>query len=177
MRVLVTAASRHGATREIAAAIGRALGRAGLDADVRPIESLDGPGVFDGYDAAVIGSAVYYGHWLEPARELASLNAVALEHLPVWLFSSGPVGTAAGGQLPAGDHVDVAALVQSTRALDHRVFGGKLDRAQLGFRERAVVAALRGTDGDARDWAAIDAFADEIAARLLAGEGAGEQPV
>jgi hypothetical protein len=38
MRVLVAVASRHGATREIAEAIGRTLRERGLDAQVRDVE-------------------------------------------------------------------------------------------------------------------------------------------
>jgi menaquinone-dependent protoporphyrinogen oxidase len=45
-----------------------------------------------GYDAVVLGSAVYFGHWLEEARELLLRCAIAPWDLPVWIFSSGPVG-------------------------------------------------------------------------------------
>jgi menaquinone-dependent protoporphyrinogen oxidase len=37
---------------------------------------------FDGYDAAVIGSAMYGGHWIEPARELVERHKVALTRIP-----------------------------------------------------------------------------------------------
>ncbi|MET0768833.1 MAG: flavodoxin domain-containing protein, partial [Solirubrobacteraceae bacterium] len=89
MRVLVTAASRHGATHEIADAIAAGLKRRGLDAEARHAEDL---GSADGYDAYVIGSAVYVGRWLDTARELVEGNAEALASRPVWLFSSGPLG-------------------------------------------------------------------------------------
>ena len=55
----------------------------------RPAEEVDS---LDGYDACVIGSAVYVGHWLDPARELVETHARALAGRPVWLFSSGPLG-------------------------------------------------------------------------------------
>jgi menaquinone-dependent protoporphyrinogen oxidase len=67
MRVLVTAATRHGATEEIAAAIGEVLAGRGLDPTVAAPEQVKG---VDGDDAVVLGSAVYAGHWLKPAREL-----------------------------------------------------------------------------------------------------------
>jgi menaquinone-dependent protoporphyrinogen IX oxidase len=60
-----------------------------------------GPGPFaaaeqvrevDGYDAVVLGSAVYAGHWLKPAREPVGRLGTFLADRPVWLFSSGPVG-------------------------------------------------------------------------------------
>ena len=51
---LVTAASRHGATYEIADAIGRTLAERGLDVRVVHAEDV---GAVDGYDAVVLGSA------------------------------------------------------------------------------------------------------------------------
>ena len=52
MRVLVTAATKHGATREIAQVIGDALGDQGLDPTVIEPEQVD---TVDDYDAVVLG--------------------------------------------------------------------------------------------------------------------------
>jgi hypothetical protein len=88
MKVLVTAATKHGATAEIAAAIGEVLGgEPGLDAAVIPPEQV---ATIDGDDAVVLGSAVYAGHWLAAAKELVDRAGDALAGKPVWLFSSGP---------------------------------------------------------------------------------------
>jgi menaquinone-dependent protoporphyrinogen oxidase len=46
------------------------------------------------------------------------------------------------------------------------VFPGKLDRAKLGFTQRAIVAALHAPDGDFRDRGQIEAWAKEISATL-----------
>jgi menaquinone-dependent protoporphyrinogen oxidase len=54
MKVLVAAASRHGATQEIAEAIGRALDAEDMDASVATIEEVGDP---TGYDAVILGSA------------------------------------------------------------------------------------------------------------------------
>jgi menaquinone-dependent protoporphyrinogen oxidase len=166
MRVLVSAASKHGATAGIAEEIGRTL-REALEAsgeeavvDVRPAGDVISVG---GYDAVVLGSAVYAGHWLESARELARDYADALAERPVWLFSSGPIGDP---PKPEEDPVDVAPILESTGARGHRVFAGKLDRRTLGFAERAIMLALRAPEGDFRDWEAIRAWAREIAAAL-----------
>jgi menaquinone-dependent protoporphyrinogen oxidase len=56
--MLVSAASRHGATAEIAQAIGQALSEQGLTVAVIPPRDVRG---LDGYDAVIIGSAVYMG--------------------------------------------------------------------------------------------------------------------
>ena len=104
MKVLVTAASRHGATTEVAASIGAALAAEGIKTEVLcPSEVRR----VDGFDAAIIGSAVYMGRWMEPARELVQREKVALTHMPVWLFSSGPIGDP---PTPAQESLDGAAL-------------------------------------------------------------------
>jgi menaquinone-dependent protoporphyrinogen oxidase len=99
-RVLVTAASRHGSTHEIADALARGLqeaaGDRGLTAATLHAENRPDPSAFD---AVVLGSGVYGGSWLEPARELAHRHAAVLRARPLWLFSSGPIG---GAAVPAG---------------------------------------------------------------------------
>jgi len=79
MRVLVTAATRYGATDEIAQVIAEVLGEHGLEATLLPPEQVEG---VDGYDAVVVGSAVYAGQWLKPARELVERHAGALAGRP-----------------------------------------------------------------------------------------------
>jgi menaquinone-dependent protoporphyrinogen oxidase len=87
--------------------------------------------------------------------------------VPVWLFSSGPLGPP-DALKPEGDPVDVESLCEAMRAIGHRVFAGRLDKKLLGFGEKAIVVAVRALEGDFRDWEAIDAFAAEISARLAA---------
>jgi len=160
MRVLVTAASKHGATMEIAGTIGDELSRRGVDAVVLPIGEVGG---VHEYDAVVLGSAVYAGQWLMPAKELVLNHAESLRARPVWLFSSGPIGDPAK---PVDDPADAAAMVEASHAAEHRVFAGKLDRANLGLGEKAIAMALCAPQGDFRDWDGIRAWADEIAAAL-----------
>src|SRR5690606_28152094 len=59
-RVLVAYASKMGGTKEIATAIGARLTDGGYLTDVRPVEAVDS---VTGYDAVVLGSAVYAGRW------------------------------------------------------------------------------------------------------------------
>jgi menaquinone-dependent protoporphyrinogen oxidase len=164
MRVLITAATRHDATREIAEAIGAGLVERGIDAETRPIDEVTD---LAGYDAVVLGSAVYMGRWLKPARHFAEHHGTSLAAIPVWLFSSGPLGPPAK-LVATGEPADVTELVKLTGALGHRVFAGRLQRERLGFAERAVAKAVHAPEGDCRDWSAIDGFAGEIAAQLAA---------
>lgn len=164
-RVLVSAASRHGATAEIAQAIGQALSEQGLTVVVIPPADV---GSLDGYDAVIIGSAVYMGHWLDPARELVNRFRDALIGRPVWLFSSGPVGKPSSKLVQSMDQdpADLPGILEATRARDHRRFAGKLDRKQLSLPQRASLLVFRGLQGDFRDWAGIRQWADGIARQL-----------
>jgi menaquinone-dependent protoporphyrinogen oxidase len=165
MRVLVTAATKYGATAEIAQAIGDALRDRGLEPTVLPPGQVEG---IDGYDAVVLGSAVYAGHWLKPAQELVDRWAGALTGRPVWLFSSGPVGDPSRKlvQQMGVDPVDVGDILTATKARGHRMFAGKLDRKNLGFAQRAALLAFRGLEGDFRDWTEIRSWAQGIARDL-----------
>jgi menaquinone-dependent protoporphyrinogen oxidase len=165
MKVLVSAASRHGATTEVAATIAAALTAAGADAVAVVPSEVTG---IDGFDAAVIGSAVYVGRWLEPARELLEQHRDALSRIPVWLFSSGPVGHP---PKPVEDPIDVPAMVALVGAREHRLIPGRIDKKRLGLGEKAILAAVRAPEGDFRPWPEIDAWAVEIAG-VLRGDGA-----
>lgn len=165
-RVLVVVASRHGATAEIADALARSLaecpaGRAAaLSAVAVPAHQRPDPAPFD---AVVVGSAVYAGRWLDPARQYAADHAGVLRTRPVWMFSSGPIGDP---PFPPDEPHDAAPLAAITGARAHRVFPGRLDKSRLSFGERAMVTAMRAPVGDFRTWDEIAAWAAEIAATV-----------
>lgn len=163
MKVLVTAASKHGSTGEMARAIGDELAERGIEAAVLLPEEV---GTVEAYEAVVLGSAVYAGRWMKEAKELVDRFEDSLAGKDVWLFSSGPIGDP---PKPEEDPVDVAEIAERTGARDHRVFAGKLVKAQLNFGEKAIVLALRAPEGDFRDWGEIKAWAAEIADALGSG--------
>ena len=167
MNVLVAYGSKHGATKGIAERIAETLQAAGQEAAVQPVEAA---GELGGYDAFVIGSAVYADRWTREATEFVQRHRVMLASRPVWLFSSGPIGTMATKHEPAAPK-GVTAIRRALSPQDHRVFFGawdrsRLDRSKLGFAERII--AKRLPEGDWRDWTAIDAWAAGIARRLPA---------
>ena len=161
MRVLVCAASKYGATGEIARAVADVLAERGCEVTVLPPEKV---GAVEEFDAVVLGSAVYMGQWMKPARELAERSAGALAARPVWLFSSGPVGEPAK---PADNPVDVTKILQASKARDHQIFTGKLAKKHLSFPDRAMASAIRAQEGDFRNWAEIRDWATGIADALL----------
>ena len=162
MKVLVAVASKHGSTEEIAEEVGRVLADTGIDNEVRPVEDVE---ALDGYDAVVLGSAVYMGSWMDIAKHFVERHGEALAIRPVWLFSSGPIGNPPH---PKPDHaVDIGHIVAVTGAREHRLFCGRLDHHSLSFGERAVMLSVHAPEGDHRDWDAIAAWGHDIAGELL----------
>ena len=89
MNILVTYASKYGATQEIAEKIGEVLRQAGLQVDILPVASIRN---LAAYEAVSLGSAVYIGKWHKEAETFLRTNEKILAERPVWLFSSGPTG-------------------------------------------------------------------------------------
>ena len=163
MKILVSAASKHGATADIAKAIGEALTAAGHEAVVLPPDAVTS---LAGYDAVVLGSGLYVGHWLDAAKALVERVGGELADRPVWLFSSGPIGDP---PKPEEDPADLPELMAATGARGHRLFAGLVDKSRLGLGEKVILAAVRAPEGDYRSWDEIRAWAQEIAAALADG--------
>jgi menaquinone-dependent protoporphyrinogen oxidase len=178
MTVLVAYASRHGATAGIAQRIAAALLEAGVPAEARPVQEVRDA---TAYDAFVVGSAAYMFHWLKEATRFVDRHRAVLATRPLWLFSSGPVGT----ELVDKDGKDVFVacrpreweqLVPSLHPRGDRVFFGAWDpdAPPVGIAERIFRRLPVSRDlmpvGDFRDWPAIDSWAGEIATQLRSGE-------
>lgn len=159
MRVLVTVASRHGATREMGDVVAEVLREAGHVVDVAEPDDVDR---VMPYDAVVLGSAVYVGRLAASLRDLVLRQGAHLRLRPVWLFWSGPVGANPTTSVPD----DVQAMVEETGAREARCFVGALDKASLSLSERALVALVRAQDGDFRDLDEVRAWAVGVAAEL-----------
>ncbi|HEX6335932.1 MAG TPA: flavodoxin domain-containing protein [Jiangellaceae bacterium] len=178
MKVLVGYASRHGTTAGIAERIATRLREEGLSADARPVAEVSEIGE---YDAFVIGAAAYMFHWLKDATRFVKRHHRLLADRPLWLFSSGPLGTDLVDE--EGRDIFEATRPKEFDELDdlvhpsgERVFFGAWDpdAPPVGLGERMVrrmpAASAAIPAGDFRDWPAIDAWAAEIAHELDAAE-------
>lgn len=160
MKVLVAVASKHGATLEIGQVIEASIRSCGLEVELKRIEDISS---LSPYGAFVLGSGVYAGHWMRPAREFVEIHEGELKERPVWLFSSGPVGDP---PKPLENPAEVAAVVKRLGARGHRLFPGRIEGSDLGLSEKALVALVRAPDGDFRPWSEITEWSESIAAQL-----------
>ncbi len=172
MSILVAYASKHGATQGIAERITEKLVASGQKAQARSVKAA---GDLADYDAFVIGSAAYMGSWLKEAAEFVRRNRATIAAQPVWLFSSGPLGTEtrdAQGRdlLVVSEPKEFAEFKESIKPRGLQVFFGALDPSKLAFSERLIRSMPAGRallpEGDFRDWTAIEGWAERIAREL-----------
>jgi menaquinone-dependent protoporphyrinogen oxidase len=168
MSVLVAYASKHSSTEEIAERVAATMREAGCAAEARPAAEVRD---LSGYRAVVLGSAVYAKRWRPAARAFARRHMRALKDMPVWLFSSGPLG--APEDHPTAPMPPFAErLAGQVGAREHVMFGGRVPPDPGNFVERAMLRNTSQDKRDARDWPAIDAWARGVAEAVLA-EGQG----
>ena len=127
MRVLIGWGSKRGGTEGIARIIGEELRRSGIDAVVEPASGRS----VQGFDAVIIGGALYANHWHAAAHRLVTRNIAALRRVPVWLFSSGLLDASA-------DKGDIPPISAADWLLMRKAF-----RPRRWRRRRAATGATR----------------------------------
>jgi menaquinone-dependent protoporphyrinogen oxidase len=153
-RILVAYASRRGSTREVAESIAVTLGALEADVETRPAHDVHS---LEGYDGVVLGGGLYAGRLHKDARRFLHRHREALAEVPLAVFAMGP------------DELTEEKVAQSRaqldRALAHEpaiapatvaIFGGVVDPTTFRFPLNRMPAS------DARDWHAIDAWAEEL---------------
>lgn len=160
--ILVTFATKHGSTSEIAKRLANALSQRGFAVTLLPIRLVRDLTPFD----AVV--AVYYGRWQKEAVRFLRANDAILSVKDLWLFSSGPTGTGSTNELLDGWKLptNIAALTERLKPRGIMVFHGVIKLARLTMFERAVVKRVDAPLGDYRDWDSVAAWGAEIATTL-----------
>ena len=170
MDILVTYASKYGATKEIAEKIGEELRQSGLQVDVVSVRGIRN---LNPYKAIILGSAVYVGKWQNEALEFLQTHEKILAERPVWLFSSGPTGEGNAVALVEGSRLPAALqpIADRIQPRDVAVFHGFINPDKLNFIEKWTIKSLvKKPFGDFRDWDAIASWATSIANTLKAVE-------
>ena len=163
--ILVTYASKYGATAEIAAKIGEVLKQAGLSPEIKATDEVND---LSSYEAVVLGSAVYMGRWLKHATKFLKANRKALAAMPVWIFSSGPTGEGDPVEILRGwQHPgSIKASLDQIKPREVVVFHGNVEVEKISAIERKILENVGAGTGDFRDWEAIQAWGHAIANEL-----------
>jgi menaquinone-dependent protoporphyrinogen oxidase len=156
--VLVSYATKHGSTTEVAEAVAGRLRESGHDVDVVAAADVR---TLDGYGAVVLGGALYMGRLHQDAAGFLKRHREALEEMPLAVFAMGPKTMAAADVVASRKQLDhaLAALPELT-PVAVAIFGGVVDPSKLRFPFNRMPAS------DVRDWTAIDAWSREVAVRL-----------
>ena len=154
------------------------LTRGGHTAQAVPVEDSGPP---EQYDAVVLGGARRTcSTGSNPPCSTRTATGTRCAARPVWLFSSGPLGSdevdAEGHDVRAGARPrEFDELTAALSPRGERVFFGAFhpDQKPIGLGERITRAMPAAHDllpgGDFRDWDDIEAWATHIAHELTAG--------
>ena len=182
LRILLVYATRHGSTRDVAAAVAEELRAAGHEVDEQPAAEAPAPA---GYDAVVVGGPMIMG-WHREAMRYLTRQRADLEKLPTALFITAASLTETGENDVQGVPIlkdpwlvkaprDAAKLRSKERyALPQHYLGkvlkkaapvrprgvaffaGSLDLTTMNVFEKLFVLLVVGaTPGDGRNWKAI----------------------
>jgi len=161
-QVLVTYATKYGATAEIAEKIGQVLREAGLRTDVLTVDRVSN---LHSYKAIVLGSAVYIGRWRKQAAKFLKTNEKVLAERLVWLFSSGPTGKGDPVELTEGWRFPkvLQPIADRIQSRDIAVFHGAVVLEKLNPLHKWMIKKVKSPVGDFRDWDAVTSWAMDIA--------------
>jgi len=161
MAILVTYGSKRGGTEGLAKMVADALGEEGFTVDLlkpRQVKSVAG------YDAVIVGGALYAFRWHRAARRFVARHSGELRARPTFFFSSGPLDdSAAKGEIPPVN--GVKALMGRVGARGHATFGGRLPADARGFPAGAMA---KKRAGDWRDGGQVRGWVRSIAPELRA---------
>lgn len=171
--ILVTYASRQGATAEVAEAIGRAIAESGAAVEVRPMKEVTD---LSPYGAVVAGSAIQHCEWLPEAVKFVQTHQRELNQKPFAAFlvcitlAMRDAATLEKSRPGISEwFAPIRALVQPVSeaqfagTLYLNKIPGLIDRLGFGVSIKAGV----WSEGDFRDWAAIHDWGASLPAQLV----------
>ena len=156
--VLIAYASKHGTTREVAESIARTLGEGGLAVEVEEARRVRD---ITRYDAVVVGGGLYMGKWHADARLLLKHHRGDLAAKRLAVFGMGPDSLEESKVAESRKQLDRAlAATPELEPIAVTIFGGALEPENWRFPFNRLPAF------DARNWDAIQSWAEDLVASL-----------
>jgi menaquinone-dependent protoporphyrinogen oxidase len=168
--ILVTYASRFGSTAGVAEAIGKVFSERIVQLDVLPMKEVKD---LAPYSAVVAGSAINGGAWLPDAMQFIQTHRIELARKPCAVFlvcMTLAMPNAEKYRSHVATWLDPVRLL--VKPVSEGLFPGALDIAKIpSFSDRLKfrLSVLFGVwkEGDHRDWAAIQNWAESIYPLLM----------
>lgn len=171
-KILVTYASRFGATAGVAEEIGKTLTGLGAQVDVLPMKDVKDLSV---YHAVVAGSAINGAAWLPEAMQFVQTHQIELRRKPFAAFLVCMTLAMKNGEQYRSNISNWLAPVRAlVRPVSEAQFAGALEIRKIpSFSDRLKfrLSVLFGVwkEGDHRDWNAIRSWATSLVPLLSPG--------
>ncbi len=162
IKILVTYASTHGSTQEVAEVVANMMRERGLAVDLQPVRNVR---TLVGYTAIVLGAPFYMFHWHKDAhRFLARFQRELTSGLPTAIFAGGPIEDSPEQWQDRRSDLDKElAKFPWLTPVSVQLIGGKFDPSKLRFPYNLIPAMRNMPARDLRDWTAIRAWANDLA--------------
>jgi len=172
MKVLVTYASAHGSTAEVATYIGRVLDVYDVEITVAHADTITD---ISDFDAFVLGSAIHSSMWLPSLSQFMFRFEKELSEKPIFLWLNCIIVLEEGGKEKAmTKYLWQEALDRLNLSREHiAIFAGKMDWSQIRGDEKWILSSryegkeLPGrVKGDYRNWQEISTWVHLVAEQL-----------
>ena len=161
--ILVAYATRHSSTGGIAEHIADVLCGLNHKVDLRYVENVSS---IEGYDAVIVGSAIYEFNWLLVATDFIERFKLPLASMPVAYFfgCAGLKEDTEENQEGVLVFIDpVLTKYPDVVPVDIGRFGGGADFSRLDAFEKMIMNFIGVTESeDWRDWEKIGAWAEKV---------------
>jgi len=168
-RILITYATRAGSTKGVAETIAKTLTDKGMSIDLYPLQDVKD---LTAYQAVVAGSAIQDRQWLPEAMQFLQTHRSTLAQKRIATFTLCMTLAMKNGEKYRPDIMGwLAPVRRMVSPVSEGVFAGVLDISKIpSFSDRLKfrLSVLFGvwSEGDHRDWDAIDKWVQGLPQKL-----------
>lgn len=162
--VLVTYATRHGSTADIAWSIGNSFSDAGFKAEVKKIQNVDD---VRPYKLVIIGTPIYDNNILPEVLNFADLHRDWLDKRKVALFVVGRTLRNKDDEKILQTEKILQKIKNTIPIFDTGMFAGKVAPENLPMKERLGDLFGEKQAGDFRDWREIGEWSKELRKKIF----------
>lgn len=162
--VLVTYATKHGSTTDIAWSIANSFFDSGIRADVKKIQNVED---VRPYRLVIVGTPIYDNQILPEVLTFAELHTDWLEKRKVAVFVVGRTLKEPDSETLIRTERMLSRLKNYINIFDTGMFAGKISPKNLPIKERLEEVFGEKKTGDFRDWEEIGSWAKELEKKVF----------